>query len=91
VHKSPGADVRLPAVREPETEDQDRKQTRYGIASAQCSGARGATGRRRGASYRGCVGAAHAPDRWGTKAHGTPGREGDTGQNDGWGGRPERP
>jgi hypothetical protein len=34
VNKSPGADVRLPAVREPATEDKDRKQTRYGIASA---------------------------------------------------------
>jgi hypothetical protein len=34
VNKSPGADVRLPAVGEPETEHKDRKQTRYCIASA---------------------------------------------------------
>ena len=34
VNKSPGADVRLPAVRAPVTEPKDRKQARYGIASA---------------------------------------------------------
>ena len=34
VNKSPGADVRLPAVCEPATEHKDRKQARYCIASA---------------------------------------------------------
>jgi hypothetical protein len=32
VNKSPGAGVRRPAVRAPETEHKDRKQTRYCIA-----------------------------------------------------------
>jgi hypothetical protein len=35
VHKSPGADARLPAASEPETDHQEWKQARYGIASAQ--------------------------------------------------------
>jgi hypothetical protein len=34
VNKSPGADARLPAVHEPATAYKERKQARYGIASA---------------------------------------------------------
>ena len=88
--KSPGADMWLPTVREPETGH--KEGSRPGIAPPAPSEA-GREGRLAVVVEHRTEGlqAKRRPRRWGTKAHGTHWREGDTGQNVCWRERQERP
>ena len=89
--KRPGADRRLPAVREPET-GHNKREAGQGLAPPAPREA-GREGRLAGVVEARPEGlpAKRRPGRGGTTAHGTHGRAGDTGPNVGGRARPARP